>query len=128
MRGYLANCREGRVQEFLHHARRELRHWVSLLRLCRYPVFDADNEPDRTLVAQTIRDQVRDDLLLNVLFGRLNATDVGMLLQGNGIPGLLIAVLDEVARHGFFNFMKHPEFHAPSGFCEPAGWSVTCSE
>jgi phage terminase small subunit len=24
--------------------------------------------------------------------------------------------------------VNHPEFHAPSGFCEPAGWSVTCLE
>jgi hypothetical protein len=24
--------------------------------------------------------------------------------------------------------LNHPEFHAPSGFCEPAGRSVTCSE
>jgi hypothetical protein len=24
--------------------------------------------------------------------------------------------------------VNHPEFHAPSGFCEPAGRSVTCSE
>jgi hypothetical protein len=24
--------------------------------------------------------------------------------------------------------LNHPEFHASSGFCEPAGWSVTCSE
>ena len=24
--------------------------------------------------------------------------------------------------------MNHPEFHASSGFCEPAGWSVTCPE
>jgi hypothetical protein len=24
--------------------------------------------------------------------------------------------------------LNHPEFHAPSGFCEPAGWSVTCLE
>lgn len=95
---------EGRVQEFLHHARGAIPHRVSLLRLFRYPVFDADNESERALVTQTIRDQVREDLLLNVLFGRLNATDVGMLLQGTGIPGLLIAVLDEVARHGFFNF------------------------
>jgi hypothetical protein len=23
--------------------------------------------------------------------------------------------------------LKRPGFHAPSGFCEPAGWSVTCS-
>src|SRR5271166_2298119 len=24
--------------------------------------------------------------------------------------------------------VNHPEFYAPSGFCEPAGWSVPCSE
>jgi hypothetical protein len=23
--------------------------------------------------------------------------------------------------------LKRPRFHAPSGFCEPAGWAVTCS-
>ncbi len=95
---------EGRVQEFLHNARRQLPDRVSLLRLFRYPVFDADNESERELVARAIRDQIREDLLLNVLFGRLHATDIAMLLQGTGIPGLLIAVLDEIARNGFINF------------------------
>ena len=38
------------------------------------------------------------------------------------LPGLT------AARDALAHDLNRPEFHAPSGFCEPAGRSVTCSE
>lgn len=95
---------ESRIQEFLHNAREHLPKRVGLLRLYNYPTFDADNEHERKSVQESIRVQILDDLLLNVLFGRLQAVDVDMFLQGTGIHGLLLAALDGIALHGFVNF------------------------
>ncbi|GLD07232.1 hypothetical protein Mkiyose1383_35580 [Mycobacterium kiyosense] len=36
----------------------------------------------------------------------------------------MIAQISDIVLGG----LNRPEFHAPSGFCEPAGWSVTSSE
>jgi hypothetical protein len=95
---------EGRIQEFLHRATEQLPERTKLVRLIRYPAFDADHEKERNAVAEAIRAQILDDLLLNVLFGRLAAEDVDMFLQGTGIPGLLLAVLEAIACGGFVNF------------------------
>lgn len=95
---------EGRFREFLHNAQPRLGDRVELLRLIRYPVFDADNASERKLVQDNIHRQVRDDLVLNVLFGRIAAVDIEILLQGTGIPGLLLAALNAIATTGFFNF------------------------
>lgn len=93
---------EGRVQEFLHNARVQLPDRVSLLRLFRYPVFDADNDRERACVEAAIRHQICDDLLLNILFGRLHAADINLLLLGNErIHGLRLALLNEIAMRGF---------------------------
>lgn len=65
----------------------------------------------------TIRQQVIEDLILNVLFGRLGAVDVALFLQGTGIPGLLLASLEAIAVHGFFNF---PALAAQVGEVKPS--------
>lgn len=93
-----------RVQEFLHKARNQIPDRVGLLRHLRYPAFNADNEVERAVVADEIKSQIVDDLLLNVTFGRLSATDIDLLLLHTGIPGLLIAVLDYIATRGFLNY------------------------
>ncbi|MEV4757307.1 hypothetical protein AB0J86_19625 [Micromonospora sp. NPDC049559] len=95
---------EARVQEFLQRASEQLPDRTRLVRLIRYPAFDADQEEERLAVAAAIRSQILDDLLLNVLFGRLTASDVDLFLQGTGIPGLLLAALENIASHGFINF------------------------
>jgi hypothetical protein len=95
---------EGRVQEFLHRAQGRLSDRASVLRLFRYPHFDADVESERCAVASAIRSQILNDLLLNVLFGRLQALDISLFLQGTGIRGLLLATLEEIALNGFVNF------------------------
>jgi hypothetical protein len=74
------------------------------LRLLRYPTFDASSEKERVAVAEAIQAQVIDDLLMNVLFGRLQAHDVSIFLQGTGIEGLLLAILNEIACNGFWNY------------------------
>jgi hypothetical protein len=95
---------EGRIQEFLHRASKQLPDRTGLVRLIRYPAFDADQDEERAAVAGAIRNQVLDDLLLNVLFGRLTRPDIDLFLQGTGIPGLILAVLETVAARGFVNF------------------------
>ena len=94
----------GRVQEHLRNARTVLPDQVSLLRLFEYPVFDADDEQQRQFVAEEIRRKVVDDLLLNVLFGRLQPVDIDLLMHGTGMPGLAVATLNFIATEGFFNF------------------------
>ncbi|MGW4094057.1 hypothetical protein [Nocardia sp. NPDC004750] len=67
-------------------------------------MFDADKDEERLFVAESIKSQIVDDLLLNVLFGRLSAMDIELFLNGCGIPGLLAATLEEIVMHGFLNF------------------------
>lgn len=95
---------EGRVQQFLVNARPSLPRKVELLRLLRYPTFDASVESERMTVANKIREFIRDDLILTVMMGRLSAVDVGLFLQSTGIQGLAMAALDAIADHGFVNF------------------------
>src|SRR5437879_4985859 len=96
---------EARIREVLHEARLALPDRVALVRLYPYPPdFDADKESDRATVEECIRDRMVDDLLLNVLFGRLSATDVALFLNSTGIPGVSLAALEAIGLFGFFNF------------------------
>jgi 2-polyprenyl-6-methoxyphenol hydroxylase-like FAD-dependent oxidoreductase len=62
----------------------------------------------------------------------------GMYLPANGVRALRALGLEDAvtARAAPISHqrlldhrgrLKRPRFHAPSGFCEPAGWAVTCS-
>lgn len=93
-----------RIAEVVSNAKHRLVDRVSLLRLYPFPVFDADDDRERAAVAAHIREQVLDDLLMNVVFGRLAASDVLIFLNGLGIRGLQIAALEVIARDGFTNF------------------------
>lgn len=46
---------------------------------------------------------------MNVVFGRLSATDVRIFLNGRGTSGLHIAALEVIATHGFINFPQVAE-------------------
>lgn len=94
---------QARIQEMLYHARQSIPDRVALARLYPYPVFDADDESDRMTVVQTLRQQVVEDLLLNVLFGRLSSVDIAFFLDSIGISGLLFATLESIATDSFFN-------------------------
>jgi hypothetical protein len=94
----------GRIAEVVGNARDRLPDRTSLLRLYPYPTFDADDERQRSAVENEIRRQVADDLLLNVVFGRLAGSDIQLFLLGVGIRGLQIAILETIALDGFLNF------------------------
>jgi hypothetical protein len=66
--------------------------------------FDADDESKRAMLKDHLRDAVANDILLNVLFGRLSALDVRFFLASAGIPGLLLAALYVIAKEGFVNY------------------------
>jgi DNA-binding Lrp family transcriptional regulator len=66
--------------------------------------FDADSEDARELVANHIRAETAEDILPNVLFGRLSASRVRPTILGSGMQGLELAVLHSIAMDGFTNF------------------------
>lgn len=66
--------------------------------------FDADNENARAVVEISLKDAIINDLLFNVVFGRLSSTDVKFFLNTTGIVGLNLAVLYEIATNGFINY------------------------
>ena len=68
------------------------------------PDFDVNDENARKVVEQSLKDAIINDLLFNVVFGRLSSTDVKFFLHTTGIVGLNLAVLYEVASNGFINY------------------------
>ncbi|WP_147433103.1 hypothetical protein [Catellatospora citrea] len=68
--------------------------------------FDADDEPARELLARQLAGEVTDDLLFNVVFGRLSAGAVRAILIGSGMMALETAVLHHIATSGFVNFSE----------------------
>lgn len=96
---------ESRVQEVLHRASRQLPHRTGLVRLFKYPSdFDADKEEQRDLVYDILRNRIVDDLVLNILFDNLTTMDIDLFLNGAGVYGLLLSVLEIIATKGFVNF------------------------
>ncbi|GAA3054996.1 hypothetical protein GCM10010464_19640 [Pseudonocardia yunnanensis] len=95
---------EARIQEVIHRFRRSEPDRVSLLRTYRYPSeFDADNEVQREVVRDSLRNQIIDDLLLNVIFGRLAGTDVDYFLSDSRSAnfGLTLTLLEYIAVNGY---------------------------
>lgn len=93
-----------RIGETVNLARARLADRVDLLRLIPYPVFDADDEDQRKTVYEIVRKSVLDDLLLNVVLGKLTSIDILIFLRENGIAGLELACLEKIGRNGFVNF------------------------
>jgi hypothetical protein len=71
--------------------------------------FDADSESARRLVETQLKQEVTEDILFNVLFGKLSAPRVRAILLGSGMVGLELAVLHSIATEGFFNFARLSE-------------------
>lgn len=67
------------------------------------PDFDADKEQQRKLITNTIKSQIVDDLLFNIIFGKISSEDVTFFLNTTGTIGLNLAVLHYIATQGFFN-------------------------
>jgi DNA-binding Lrp family transcriptional regulator len=68
------------------------------------PDFDAEDEADRNLAFENLRDQVVEDLLFNVVFEKLVRSDVQAVANDSGRVGLLIALMGLVARASNLNY------------------------
>ncbi|MBD1807837.1 hypothetical protein H6F98_20630 [Microcoleus sp. FACHB-SPT15] len=66
--------------------------------------FDADDEQERETIGNILQNSIVDDLLFNVIFGNLTATDIRIFLNTSGRFGLNLAVLYEIAVNGFLNY------------------------
>ena len=94
------------LQEVLQDFRRAAQG-DQLFKLKRFWIpedFDADDENARKVVESTLKDAIVNDLLLNVVFGKLSSTDVKYFLNAPGALGLNLAVLYEIATQGFVNY------------------------
>lgn len=74
--------------------------------------FDADSEKQRGLIESQLQNEIAEDILFNVLFGRLNASRVhAAIMMGSNVarPGLDLAVLHTIAVDGFVSlgFLSH---------------------
>ena len=81
--------------------------------------FDADSEQERRLVESQLRHDITEDVLLNVLFGRLDSSRVHaamMMHPSTEKLGLELAVLHSIAVEGFtsLGWLSH-KFHVSSG-------------
>ncbi|MGW0504797.1 helix-turn-helix domain-containing protein [Micromonospora sp. NPDC003241] len=55
--------------------------------------FDADDENQRTMIAEMLAERVGRDILLNVVLGNLTSEDVRFFVRSSGLPGASLAVL-----------------------------------
>jgi hypothetical protein len=94
-----------RIRDTLHRMQPSMSSRTAVMRLYSYPAdFDADDENQRNTVRELLREKVTDDLLMNILFGKLTAPDVAMFLSVTNISGLLLACLEEFAVNGMMNY------------------------
>ncbi|MEM7147554.1 MAG: hypothetical protein AAF591_20730 [Verrucomicrobiota bacterium] len=68
--------------------------------------FDADKAEQRSSVARRLKSQIVEDILFNVVFGRLTADDIRLFLNTGGTPGLNLAILYDIATRGYRNIPK----------------------
>jgi hypothetical protein len=68
--------------------------------------FDADSAEARDLIRMQLQAEVVEDVLFNVVFGRLSAPRVRAIVLGSGLVGVELAVLHSIATEGFFNFSQ----------------------
>jgi hypothetical protein len=66
--------------------------------------FDADDESARTLVSRHLTAMIAEDILFNIVFGRLSASAVRAIVISSGMMALETAVLHHIATEGFFNY------------------------
>jgi hypothetical protein len=81
--------------------------------------FDADSEKERHLVGSQLEHEITEDILLNVLFGRLTASRVhavAVMKPSTTNLGLELAILRSIAVNGFISFSSiGHEFKVSSG-------------
>src|SRR3712207_1280016 len=71
--------------------------------------FDADSEDDRRTMRNFITAAVVQDILFNVVFGRLTSDDVDIFLSATGFVGLQLALLAHIAEHPMGNLARPSE-------------------
>lgn len=71
--------------------------------------FDADDELQRATMRDVLRSSVVEDILFNVVFGRLSAQDVAVFLSASGTVGLTFALFLYIAREGMIGNIAEPK-------------------
>lgn len=71
--------------------------------------FDADEDGARETMRSVLRSSVVDDILFNVVFGRLSATDVQIFISASGLVGLPLALLCYIAENTIGNIARPSE-------------------
>jgi hypothetical protein len=71
--------------------------------------FDADSESERRTMRDFITSAVVQDILFNVVFGRLTSDDVEIFLSATGFVGLQLALLAYIAEHPMGNLARPSE-------------------
>jgi hypothetical protein len=66
--------------------------------------FDADSDRAREFVGRQLQTEIVEDLLFNVVFGRLSGSSVRATLLKEGMFGLVLAILHLIAANGFVFF------------------------
>jgi hypothetical protein len=81
--------------------------------------FDADSEEERHLIGSQLEHEITEDILLNVLFGRLSAPRVhaiAVMKPSTANLGLELAILRSIALNGFISLSSlSGEFKVSSG-------------
>lgn len=92
------------VSEIVNSYRRGFQAQLHKLRTIWVPYdLDIEVEAERDLVRRVIEDQLRDDVLLNVVLGNLSSDSLRVFATSTGMVGLDLAVLDVIASEGFTN-------------------------
>ena len=65
--------------------------------------FDADKDKQRLVVGSIVKSKILEDILFNVVFGRITSGDIRLFLGASGIAGLNLVVLHNIATEGFIN-------------------------
>ncbi|MCL5036435.1 MAG: hypothetical protein M1269_04870 [Chloroflexi bacterium] len=63
--------------------------------------FDADKEAQRILIQDLVQSRIVSDILMNVVFGNLEADHIRLFLTSSGIQGVNLALLDLIDRRSF---------------------------
>lgn len=73
--------------------------------------FDADDEHQRATMRDILQAAIVEDILFNVVFGRLTSREINMFLSERRLVGLVLALLVFIAEHGVVGNLAFPSAH-----------------
>lgn len=78
--------------------------------------FDADDNVQREVIAEMLKENVGRDILMNVVFGNLTSQDVRFFVRSSGIVGLHLAVLYaiSISREPYLRLQDLASWHGVS--------------